>query len=137
MKFLIHFTTEFINTSIMKEFILGGARSGKSDFANRIALESGLKVTYIATARAGDKEMAARIACHRASRPASWKLVEEPLALAYTLKAHANSENCLLVDCLTLWLNNLFSDVDNRRISTEIGDLLDILPNLPGYSISQ
>ncbi len=117
----------------MKEFILGGARSGKSDFANRIALESGLKVIYIATAQAGDKEMAARIACHRASRPAGWRLVEEPLALAYTLKSHADSEHFLLVDCLTLWLNNLLSNVDNKRVSTEIGDLLDILPNLPGH----
>lgn len=63
----------------MLELILGGARSGKSRLAERLALESGLAVSYIATAQSGDDEMAARIAHHRARRPADWELVEEPL----------------------------------------------------------
>lgn len=115
----------------MKEFILGGARSGKSGFAQRRALASGLQVTYLATAQAGDAEMADRIARHRAERPAGWGLVEEPLALAAALRTHAAPDRCLLVDCLTLWLSNLLAAGD-RRLSTETDALLDALPALPG-----
>ena len=115
----------------MKEFILGGARSGKSGFAQRRALASGLQVTYLATAQAGDAEMADRIARHRAERPAGWGSVEEPLALAAALRTHAAPDRCLLVDCLTLWLSNLLAAGDHR-LSTETDDLLDALPTLPG-----
>ena len=116
----------------MKEFILGGARSGKSAFAQHQAQTSGLNVIYLATAEAGDAEMIARIARHRAERPAGWGLVEEPLALAAALKTHANPNHCLLVDCLTLWLSNLLAAGD-ERMSTEISALLDTLPVLPGH----
>ncbi|CDH46445.1 MAG: bifunctional adenosylcobinamide kinase/adenosylcobinamide-phosphate guanylyltransferase [Candidatus Competibacteraceae bacterium] len=116
----------------MKEFILGGARSGKSAFAQHQAQTSGLNVIYLATAEAGDAEMIARIARHRAERPAGWGLVEEPLALAAALKTHANPNRCLLVDCLTLWLSNLLAAGD-ERLSTEISALLDTLPVLPGH----
>ncbi|MDS4041364.1 MAG: bifunctional adenosylcobinamide kinase/adenosylcobinamide-phosphate guanylyltransferase [Candidatus Competibacter sp.] len=115
----------------MKEFILGGARSGKSEFAQRRALASSLPVTYLATAQAGDAEMADRIARHRAERPAVWRLVEEPLALATALRTHAALDRCLLVDCLTLWLSNLLAAGDHR-LSTETDALLDVLPALPG-----
>ncbi len=98
----------------MKELILAGARSGKSAFAQRQALSSGLNVIYLATAEAGDAEMAARINRHRAERPATWGLVEEPLALASALRRHAAADCCLLVDCLTLWLSNLLAAGDDR-----------------------
>jgi adenosylcobinamide kinase/adenosylcobinamide-phosphate guanylyltransferase len=91
----------------VKELILGGARSGKSAHALQRARHSGLAITYVATATAGDEEMAARIARHRAERPADWQLVEEPVALATVLHRHAGSARCLVVDCLTLWLSNL------------------------------
>lgn len=87
--------------------VLGGARSGKSRHAERLAEESGSEVIYIATAHAGDAEMAARIAHHRGSRPAHWKTVEEPLELAKAIERHAYPGRVILVDCLTLWLSNL------------------------------
>lgn len=117
----------------MKELILGGARSGKSALAERLAGESGLAVTYVATATAGDAEMAARIAHHQARRPAAWAVAEEPIALADCLQRHASSDRCLLVDCLTLWLTNIFADEETFR--RERAALIDILPALPGRVI--
>jgi adenosylcobinamide kinase/adenosylcobinamide-phosphate guanylyltransferase len=91
--------------------VFGGARSGKSAYAERLAIESGRQVVYIATAGAGDSEMAARISQHRQQRPAEWLTVEEPLALADALRSWSESGALVLVDCLTLWLSNLmFSD---------------------------
>lgn len=84
--------------------ILGGARSGKSAYAERLAKESGLPVTYIATAQVYDDEFRARIAHHQVRRPADWKLVESPFQLAETLKQEAQHGHCIIVDCLTLWL---------------------------------
>ncbi len=87
--------------------VLGGARSGKSAYAERLARESGKEVVYVATSRAGDAEMAARIGHHRARRPAHWRTVEEELALAAALRTHCAPGRLVLVDCLTLWLSNL------------------------------
>lgn len=87
--------------------VFGGARSGKSAYAERLAHASGKEVVIVATARAGDGEMAARIACHRERRPAHWQTVEEELALAAVLREHCAPQRLVLVDCLTLWLSNL------------------------------
>ena len=76
----------------MHTLILGGARSGKSALAERMAQASNHEVVYIATAQALDTEMAARIAHHRARRPAQWTCVEAPLALADTLRAQARAD---------------------------------------------
>ena len=131
----------------MIELILGGARSGKSALAERRAAESCLAVSYIATAQAGDEEMARRIAHHRARRPAPWALVEEPLHLAEALTMHAAADRCLLVDCLTLWLSNLLyagaaarqaeagEAVDCPLLAFETSALLDCLPQLTGRII--
>lgn len=116
----------------MRSLILGGARSGKSALAERIAADTGLEVVYVATAQALDAEMAARIAHHHAQRPAHWHSVEEPLALADALRAHARADRCVLVDCLTLWLSNLLGDADGERYARERQALLDVLPDLPG-----
>jgi len=116
----------------MHTLILGGARSGKSALAERLAQDSGRTVVYLATAQAGDGEMAARIAHHRARRPASWASVEEPLALADALREHARADRCVLVDCLTLWLSNVLGDDDATRFERERKALLDALPGLPG-----
>ena len=99
----------------MLELILGGARSGKSRFAERLAAESGLAVTYIATSQALDGEMTERIAHHRERRPVQWSLVEEPQQLARVLREQAAPQRCLLVDCLTLWLTNLLMLEDAAR----------------------
>ncbi len=87
--------------------VLGGARSGKSRHAERLIEAAGDGGTYCATAEAGDAEMAARIAAHRARRGPFWCTVEEPLALAAVIAAEARPERPLLVDCLTLWLSNV------------------------------
>lgn len=115
----------------MIELILGGARSGKSSFAEAQARASGLKVIYLATGEARDDEMAARISHHRARRPAGWRTVEEPLALAAALARMAARDTCVLVDCLTLWLANvLLAERDG-----EVAKLLEALPGLPGRII--
>ncbi|WP_172149136.1 MULTISPECIES: bifunctional adenosylcobinamide kinase/adenosylcobinamide-phosphate guanylyltransferase [Pseudomonas] len=119
----------------MLELILGGARSGKSRLAEKLASESGLAVSYIATSQALDGEMSARIEQHRQRRPASWALVEEPLALARVLLELAEPGRCLLVDCLTLWLSNLLMLDDQARLAAERDALLDCLDRLPGRII--
>jgi adenosylcobinamide kinase/adenosylcobinamide-phosphate guanylyltransferase len=85
--------------------LIGGARSGKSDLALRLASEQASPVVFIATAEAGDAEMAERIAEHRRDRPASWQTIEEPVALRESIEA-ASDKDCLVVDCLTLWTVN-------------------------------
>lgn len=123
----------------MKELILGGARSGKSAFAEQRARESGLEVTYIATAEAGDAEMAARISVHRARRPDHWRLVEESVALATVLRREAAARRCVIVDCLTLWLSNLLgagaASAELSLFVRERAALLDALVSLPGHII--
>ena len=93
-------------------FILGGARSGKSAFAERLATDSGLPVTYVATARIGDAEFAARVEQHRERRPAHWALVEAPLDLGGVLRELDREGHVVLIDCLTLWLANLLFPAD-------------------------
>jgi adenosylcobinamide kinase / adenosylcobinamide-phosphate guanylyltransferase len=85
--------------------LLGGARSGKSRLAVELAVASCAPVTFIATGEAGDDEMAARIAVHRAARPGEWLTVEEPYALEDALAA-ADPTHTVVVDCLTLWTAN-------------------------------
>ncbi|EWC39398.1 bifunctional adenosylcobinamide kinase/adenosylcobinamide-phosphate guanylyltransferase [Stutzerimonas stutzeri] len=119
----------------MLELILGGARSGKSGLAERLAVDSGLAVTYIATSQALDGEMAERIAHHRQRRPAHWALIEEPLQLARVLREQAAAERCLLVDCLTLWLTNLLMLDAPARLAEERDALLECLADLPGRTI--
>ena len=93
----------------MRTLVLGGARSGKSRYAEALASASGKEVAYLATATAstGDSEMTARIAHHRAGRPAHWITIEEPLALGHQLDRLSSPHRLILVDCLTLWLGNL------------------------------
>lgn len=87
--------------------VLGGARSGKSRYAENLVKGAAASATYIATAEAGDAEMAARIAEHQRRRGDFWRTVEEPLDLAGAIRAYAAPERPILVDCLTLWLSNL------------------------------
>jgi adenosylcobinamide kinase / adenosylcobinamide-phosphate guanylyltransferase len=92
--------------------LLGGARAGKSALALELAREQGGSVVYVATAEAGDDEMAARIAQHRLERPADWQTIEEPVALRSVLGS-LEPEACVVVDCLTLWVANLFARGDD------------------------
>lgn len=107
--------------------LLGGARSGKSALAVSLALDSKLPVTVIATATAGDEEMADRIRRHRDTRPSAWKTIEEPIDLLGAIRASAPGD-FLVVDCLTLWVTNLIgaglaaADFD-RMAGTVVGEL--------------
>lgn len=87
--------------------VIGGASSGKSDFAVKLAKESRQKVVFIATAEAGDAEMQKRIEAHKHSRPGTWQTVEEPLGLAKVIKGLPASGRFVIVDCITLWVSNL------------------------------
>ena len=133
--------------------VLGGARSGKSTHAERLATGSlhgaaPQPAVYVATAQAGDVEMATRIAAHRARRGAHWTTIEEPLKLDEALAAAAAQDRPVLVDCLTLWLSNVMlggGDVDEAAddllraledvavpvvlVSNEVG--LGIVPETP------
>lgn len=93
--------------------ILGGARSGKSTFAQRLAERSQRSVAIIATATASDEDMHDRITRHRAARPAEWHTIEEPLQLAEALRQAARVADIIVLDCITVWLGNwLFSQGD-------------------------
>ena len=108
--------------------VLGGARSGKSRYAETLVREAGGGV-YLATAQALDAEMGARIARHRADRGAGWTTIEEPLELGAALVRCAREGRPILVDCLTLWLSNLMGA--ERSIEGETARLLAALKNLP------
>jgi adenosylcobinamide kinase / adenosylcobinamide-phosphate guanylyltransferase len=106
----------------MRTLVLGGARSGKSRFAEALAVQSGREVVYLATATAGDEEMRARIAHHRTGRPAHWITIEEPLALGAMVDRLSSPHRLVLIDCLTLWLSNLlFADGASYP---EVGDIV-------------
>lgn len=119
--------------------ILGGARSGKSAYAEKLAKYSNLAVAYIATAQVYDDEFRARIQHHQDRRPADWTLTEEPHFLANTLKRLAAAENCLIVDCLTLWLAQWIcpdcNPPKNSSWQAEREALLQVLPTLSGTVI--
>ncbi|WP_315264558.1 bifunctional adenosylcobinamide kinase/adenosylcobinamide-phosphate guanylyltransferase [Pseudomonas fragi] len=116
----------------MLQLILGGARSGKSRLAEKLAAESGCAVTYIATSQSLDGEMNERVRHHRQRRPEHWALIEEPIELARVLRDNARADACLLVDCLTLWLTNLLMLEDLQRLNAERDALLECLAELPG-----
>ncbi|WP_349431814.1 bifunctional adenosylcobinamide kinase/adenosylcobinamide-phosphate guanylyltransferase [Methylomarinum sp. Ch1-1] len=123
----------------MIELVLGGARSGKSRYAERQALAEDKAVIYVATAEVGDDEMQSRIARHRADRPEHWLTVEEPIRLADTIKLYTTDDSCLLIDCLTLWLSNVLFDrrggLQFERFQQEKSALLSVLQRTSGRII--
>lgn len=116
----------------MKTLILGAVRSGKSRYAGELARERPCEVTLIATGTALDDEMAARIAAHRRDRPANWRVVEEPIHLAASLRSVSAPAGIVIVDCLTLWITNLLCSKDPEALHRETLDMLETLPALPG-----
>ncbi|HYX49670.1 MAG TPA: bifunctional adenosylcobinamide kinase/adenosylcobinamide-phosphate guanylyltransferase, partial [Ktedonobacteraceae bacterium] len=129
--------------------ILGGARSGKSAFAERLAARSGKTVAFIATATNSDDEMHERIIRHKASRPQEWHTIEEPLDLSSAVQRAYQLADVALLDCMTLWLGNMLlqdheklqsedreqaelqisSDQFNKQVLQHIEELLTILQN--------
>jgi len=125
-------------------FIIGGARSGKSSYAERVAGQESQKVLYVATGQALDEEMRARIASHRAKRPVQWETVELPREVGSYLLARPPEADVVIVDCLTLLVSNLVlqaaPDVDHPdeaiakvKLQAEIGQLLRAANEIPAH----
>ncbi len=110
--------------------ITGGARSGKSRYAEQRTGELGERRLYVATAEAKDQEMAQRIAEHRQRRGNRWVTVEESVDLAAALAARHGQTDCALVDCLTLWLSNLLIGYDGKYVENKVEELVATLPRL-------
>jgi adenosylcobinamide kinase/adenosylcobinamide-phosphate guanylyltransferase len=105
----------------MKSLILGGVKSGKTRYAEKLASSISDSVTVVATATVMDEEMAIRIARHQEDRPASWVTIEESLHLGSTLRSITDAE-VVVIDCLTLWLTNLLMHSDANKLNEEIDD---------------
>ncbi|MFC7290422.1 bifunctional adenosylcobinamide kinase/adenosylcobinamide-phosphate guanylyltransferase [Hirschia litorea] len=114
-------------------FILGGARSGKSRRAQALCEALSLKRIYIATGQAFDVEMEDRIKRHQQDRDESWTTVEAPLDLVKAVETHAEPDNVVLIDCLTLWLSNLMHR--ERDIVLETANLIEALSLASGNII--
>ncbi len=119
----------------MIELILGGAKSGKTAHALECAVNTGLPVTYVATATSGDEEMADRIANHKAERPDHWGLIEEPVRLAQIVDIHAVLGQCIIIDCLTLWFTNLLFNDDGDLFARQTEAFLLAMENSKGHII--
>jgi adenosylcobinamide kinase/adenosylcobinamide-phosphate guanylyltransferase len=123
-------------------FIIGGARSGKSIYAERLATQSGGRVLYVATAQPLDEEMKKRIAMHRGQRPAAWETLELPMEVGKHLLVKHRQTDVVLVDCITLLVSNLVlraaPDADHpdeqaarMLVEAEIRDLLEAIESIP------
>jgi adenosylcobinamide kinase/adenosylcobinamide-phosphate guanylyltransferase len=108
--------------------VLGGARSGKSQYAEGLAQSHEGRRLYVATAAIRDEEMRQRIAHHRARRGNLWQTIEEPLKLADTLGREAKGESFILVDCITLWVSNLM--LEGFAVQDAVDEVCDMLPKL-------
>ncbi len=108
--------------------VLGGARSGKTGFAERLAMRAGERPLYLATAVALDDEMAERVRLHQEQRHKRFATLEEPLALPTALKAAARTHDVILVDCLTLWITNLLGA--ERNVAAAVDELIATLPTI-------
>jgi adenosylcobinamide kinase/adenosylcobinamide-phosphate guanylyltransferase len=106
-------------------FVLGGARSGKSRYAQARAEALGMARAYVATAQAFDDEMRDRIARHQADRETGWETIEEPIDLAEAIASHSASDRVIVVDCLTLWTTNLL--LAEHDIAAATGNLTDAI----------
>ena len=127
----------------MKTLVLGGVKSGKSRHAEQLALASGLPVTWIATALAGDNEMSQRIERHKQNRAEGWHVIEEPLDIAGRLRhiaggiaaAHCDGAVCVIIDCLTLWLAQSLDQLggsQSQSLASLRDDLLSEVRQYPG-----
>jgi adenosylcobinamide kinase/adenosylcobinamide-phosphate guanylyltransferase len=113
--------------------VLGGARSGKTGFAERMAMRAGETPLYLATAQALDAEMLERVKLHQQQRHKRFATLEEPLALATALRGAARKHDVILVDCLTLWITNLLGAGAN--VAEAVDGLITILSELDGTRV--
>jgi adenosylcobinamide kinase / adenosylcobinamide-phosphate guanylyltransferase len=115
--------------------ITGGARSGKSRYAEERAAALGARPLYIATAEAKDEEMIRRIREHKLRRGSHWLTVEEPVELCSLLLAQRGRIDAALIDCVTLWLSNLMLREDENSVDQKVRDLLELLPRLDFHAL--
>jgi adenosylcobinamide kinase/adenosylcobinamide-phosphate guanylyltransferase len=122
---------------MLRQIILvtGGARSGKSTYAERRAAELGVRRIYVATAEAKDEEMSRRIAEHQKRRADQWITIEQPLDVPEALLAQRGKTDCALVECLTLWVSNLLIRRSEKYVEEKVAALLEILPQLDFHLI--
>lgn len=117
-------------------FILGGARSGKSSYALKIAKDRPGKVAFIATCEAKDKEMKGRIAIHRTTRPSHWTTFEEPRNIDKRAGKISPSFKTVIIDCLTLWITNLMMEnMTPASIEKKARQLVSIMKKMKADSI--
>lgn len=107
-------------------FILGGARSGKSAYAEQLAKQQPGQVLFIATAEAKDEEMMERIARHKAERPDHWQTLEAPREIGKAIRAWGGKPDLILIDCLTLWVSNIILALPETTSQREIEAEVDI-----------
>lgn len=119
----------------MKQLILGGTRSGKSEYAQKLSMVCGQRVVYLATALAGDADMLERIQLHKSKRPKGWLLIEEPYHLGEVLLQEDARQRCMLVDSLTTWVGNLMATGDEKLLQKELKNFLDALAQMQGNLI--
>ncbi|MGH2753980.1 MAG: bifunctional adenosylcobinamide kinase/adenosylcobinamide-phosphate guanylyltransferase [Actinomycetota bacterium] len=113
--------------------LVGGARAGKSSLAVKLAMGAGGMVTFVATAEAGDEEMARRIARHRAERSTLWTTIEEPLDL---VRAIRSADGTLIIDCLTMWTSNLMlSGLSDDEVEDRAREAARLLATRPSTSL--
>ena len=115
--------------------IIGGARSGKSHYAQELALKSAQPVLFVATAEAGDEEMHSRIEEHKKSRPRTWHTLESPVKVGERIQRQIGNADVVLVECITMLVSNLLAgEGDERgkeeRLTTEIAQLIDCIDKL-------
>jgi len=125
------FKTEFLQGCML---VLGGAKSGKSSFALNVCNSLNKKRIFLATAQALDKEMEERIRRHKVERGSGWRTIEEPLKVAETIGSLDNKDTVIALDCLTLWLNNLYMEYgdDQETIDEAIDNLARQLADIRG-----
>ena len=122
-------------------FILGGARSGKSRFAQELAAKLGKKVLFVATGEALDEEMNARIEVHKRSRPSTWKTLETPTDVAKAMRGKIGDAEVVIVDCLTLLVSNLMGteDIDaetlEKKVTAELEELVAFMRTTEAHFI--
>ena len=111
----------------MKKIILllGGARSGKSHFAQEYARKNGEKVLFVATATAGDEDMRLRIVKHKKDRPSNWRTLEATTEIGIQIEANAGDAELIIIDCITMLVNNIFSRYDERQFDTMSNAVLE------------
>jgi len=122
-------------------FILGGARSGKSRYAQELAASLGRRVLYVATAEALDEEMNSRIEAHKKSRPPTWKTLEAQTDVAKAISSEIGDAEVVVLDCLTLLVSNLrgedSADIETweKRVTSELETLISLMEVTPSHFI--